>query len=192
MELYAKLHGEKHTDRPRSVSEQIGMFYRLANDALGDAARQELVPLVKRLKATHKDGLEAARAFVLTDFAVRRFLPLHLGTRGHLPIGRSLVAFPVVHAGTVRAVADRLDDLTVHFERDSLRYVVGGVVDALEALGANGFTGDKERVTGYLFDAVAPSLEADATRALASRVTLECAAALIAPSRGQKGWNETT
>jgi hypothetical protein len=53
--------GEEHTDHPACASRILGAFGRSLNDALPDAKRQQLKPLIPQIIDTAGDGHDQAR-----------------------------------------------------------------------------------------------------------------------------------
>ena len=83
MELVAWMAGERHTDRPRSVSPVIAAFTRSFNDALSDVQRQRLGALAPRMIETRGTPVdEQVRMQILWDWMVAGAVPAWITAAG--------------------------------------------------------------------------------------------------------------
>ena len=78
MEAAAWVAGESFTDHPSCVCPVIGAFLRSWNDAITDDKERTrlLTPLIEKVIGTRATpDVEAKRAFLCVDWAIRSFLP---------------------------------------------------------------------------------------------------------------------
>ncbi len=111
MELTAWLAGEKHSDNPECVSPVIAAFLRRWNDDLDDATRQRLKPYAQSVIGTRvSKKVEAARAWLVTDWMVKTYTPAWLDLAGLKPQADALRALPEITRRTVREADGALRD----------------------------------------------------------------------------------
>lgn len=104
MEWVAFIAGEPHTDRPKCVCPTLTVFGIGLNDALDDAPRQRLRPLLGRCVGTAGDGLAERRSFMALDWLVRTYTPTWLAVAGLDGMAERLRALPeVVDVESARA-----------------------------------------------------------------------------------------
>src|SRR5579885_1976853 len=83
LEAAAWMAGEEHSDAPKCVCPVLAAFGRSLNDAMGDEARQSLIPLIPKLLNTRgAQELRFRRAEFLARSAVCEFLPIALEVAG--------------------------------------------------------------------------------------------------------------
>ena len=116
LEAVSWLAGEPFSDHPECVSPVLAAFGRALNDALPDAERQRLLPLVPLLVGSVDPVADQVDGLVCAHFFVSVWTPAWLG----------LVPGLAFHAGALRALPEpgSLDDValwvpTIHAARDA-------------------------------------------------------------------------
>jgi len=103
MEAVAWLAGEKHNDQPDCVSPVIGAFVRRWNDDLGDNDRQKLKPILPTLIGTAADlKTESRRAWMVTDWMVRTYMPAWLDLAGLTEQATAVRGLPELRSSQAR------------------------------------------------------------------------------------------
>ena len=151
MELVAWMAGERHTDRPQSVSPVIAAFTRSFNDALGTDQRQRLGALTARMIGTRGTReQELARSEMLWNWMIATALPEWLAAADRADLAtvvvmdraaaldRATVALDVYGHSTVRPVDDHRISAEVS-EALAAAGVTGACLAANDA--ADGVTG---------------------------------------------------
>jgi hypothetical protein len=117
MEAVAFMRGLEHTDSPACVSPVLAQLGRNLNDALPDALRQDLKPLIPLLPGTAGDGHDEARGYLALDWLIRVYTPTWLQLAGLSDeanalreLGRIVDLVSAERAGpVVKAVRDKAD-----------------------------------------------------------------------------------
>lgn len=111
VEAVAWFAGEPHSDHPTCVSPVLGEFMRVWNDAMDDADRQQLVPLVPRLVGTAaSDDVELARSYLALDWYCRVSAPAWLRLAGLTAEAEAIEATaPIVDSESARDARKALD-----------------------------------------------------------------------------------
>ncbi|MFL5862888.1 MAG: hypothetical protein ACJ780_19285, partial [Solirubrobacteraceae bacterium] len=126
MEAVAWVAGEPHSDHPGCVSPIISAFLRSWNDAMGDADRQILKPLIPRLAGTVGTARqELDRSYMALDWHCRVSAPAWLRLAGLTASAEAISATaPIVDAASAHAAQHALD---------TARTAAAGVWDAAGA-----------------------------------------------------------
>jgi hypothetical protein len=98
MEVVSWLAGEPFSDHPACVSPCIGAFMRSWNDALPDADRHILIPLLAKVVGTVNPALEERRGLMAVDWYIRTHTPAWLELAGLTKQAESLRALPEITA----------------------------------------------------------------------------------------------
>ena len=107
MEAVAFVAGEPHSDHPMCASPSISEFLRRWNDRCNEEQRQELKQYIPRLVGSRATPeIEAKRAYLAADFAVRVAAPIALELGGYKD-----------HAAALRALAQVVDKETASAAR---------------------------------------------------------------------------
>ena len=115
MEAVAWVAGEKHSDHPVCASRVIGAFLRSWNDAMSEADRQQLKPLIPRLINTAaSEEIELKRSYMALDWYCRVSAPAWLRLAGLVIEAEAIEATaPIVDTESARAAREALDKACV-------------------------------------------------------------------------------
>jgi hypothetical protein len=109
MEWASYLAGEPHSDHPKCVSKVIGAFVRSWNDALPHDKRQILKDRIPRLLGTAgSEEIEDRRAWLVTDWLVRVYLPTWLELAKLTQDADQIRALPEITSATINATLPTL------------------------------------------------------------------------------------
>lgn len=148
MEAVAFFAGESHGDSPVCACPVLSNFARRLNDSLDDLHRQELKPLIPALAISRSmREIEAKRAYLAADFAVRSFAPYAL----------DMYRF-CVHADRLRVLRPVVDQATAEVARK----------EAHAATAASGATAAGFAAASSAFAATGDFASAAATAAFAA------------------------
>lgn len=105
MEAVAQYAGEKHSDRPKCVSDVLGIYGRIINDILPAHERQKLIPLIPYLVGTKGDGKDKQRTWVVIDWLVRTYCAEWCVTAERDSFAQSLTELRPIRPDTVELAA---------------------------------------------------------------------------------------
>jgi len=204
MEAVAWFAGEPHSDAPRCVSPVLRGFGVRLNDALPDAKRQALVPLIPQLVGTTGDGLDETRRWMAADWAIRVAAPLWFDAAGRPEWAVTLRALaPIVDRASYNVawpVVDPISTEAYALRRKAfaeLRAAAKGSVadaaaaDAVAAVAAAvAVAADAAAADAAAADAAAADAAADAA-AVAADAAAVAAADAAADAAAGTSWSQT-
>ncbi len=181
MEAVAYFAGEPHSDHPPCVSPVIGAFLRRWNDDLGDEDRQKLtrlIPLAVGTNTSRED--DNRRAWMVTDWMVRTYLPAWLTLGGMADQASAVAALPELTDGAGWKMAAP----TVADARKSA--AAAGAAAGAAAWAAAGDAASA--AAGAAARAAARAAAGDAARAAASAAAWDAAWDAAGAAAGDAAW----
>lgn len=133
MELVAFLAGEPHSDKPACACPVLAAFVRSANDRANDTDRQALKLLLPVLIGSRSgQSIERKRAYLLADYAVRKWAPRSLRSVDMEAEAATLEALePLIDGDTARAAIDAA--VATVYAANAAVYAANAAVYAAEA-----------------------------------------------------------
>lgn len=143
MEAAAFVAGAEWTDRPASVSPVIRELVQGLNDAMNDADRQVLKPLIPLLAGSRgHDGLEAAHSWSVMDWHCRTWTSAWLRSAGCVAEASAIESTAaIVDQYTLRAALEPLHNARIAAAARRTGFIGGlvneGLASAISAVGAD-------------------------------------------------------